>query len=276
MLDPDANSPLGQPPAAESKNSFALARLRRAFITCELLPGASAAEAEIAERFHLGRASVRSALARLEVEGFVHVAPRSGWQVAPITAATVGDVAAAWRLFAHGSDTMTMEPTTARKLSRIAAQADALLGRSEPDVVAVARVLWRTFITDLAAAQGALVAGWMAQCNDLTQRLIFWFERSNARWAPPPLTPIAEALVANDMKAAAAELERSAQSLRDWLIECLIRAEDIVLTPGIGAGAHRLSQPAHPPNTATATGPGSARKIKSGQGSRTPSQQGKS
>lgn len=276
MLDPDVNSPLGQPPAAESKNSFALARLRRAFITCELLPGAIAAEAEIAERFHLGRASVRAALARLEVEGFVRVAPRSGWQVAPITAATIGDVAAAWRMFARGSATMAMEPTTARKLSRIATQADALLGRSEPEVAAVARVLWRTFITELATAQGALVASWMAQCNDLTQRLIFWFERNNARWAPPPLTPIAEALVADDMEAAAAALEHSALHLRGWLIECLIRAEDIVLTPGIAAGASHYHQAAHPPQVAAATEAGSAHKIKPGQGSRTPSQQGKS
>jgi len=229
MLDPD--TALRPAPGPESKNSFALARLRRAFVACELLPGGTAAEAEIAERFGLGRAAVRTALARLEAEGFVSVAPRAGWMVVPITGSSVGDVVATWRMFARGLAAATVPPETVRALANIASQADALAGRTEIEVLAATRKLWRSFMAELAASQGSLVAGWIGRCNDLTQRLTHWFERSNPRWIAPRLGPVTDRLAAGDMAGASAALEQISLQLRDWLISCLIRAEDMVLTP---------------------------------------------
>lgn len=231
MFDPNFSFEPAAAPGAESKNSFALSRLRRAFITCELPPGAFVSESEIAERFHLGRAAVRTALTRLDAERFVRVAPRSGWQVTPITGASIGDIISAQRMFARGIGALKFSAEMAHELLQAVTQADALLGRSEAEVLVVARNMRRNFIGRLAAAQGGLVAGWMAQCLDLEQRLIGWFERSNPRWLAQPLTPVAQVIVASDCEGAAKLLEEHFVHLRDWLIECLIRADDMVVAP---------------------------------------------
>lgn len=230
MLDKDAKFQT-TPPGIESKGSFALGRLRHALVTCELLPGSFVTEAALDERFLLGRASVRAALARLEVEGFVRPAPRAGWQVAPITGASIGDVVSAQRMFACSLAGLSLPDETARALARTATQADALLGRGEAEVVSAARTLRRGFLAGLAGAQGELVAAWMAHCLDLEQRMIIWFERSGPRWSPLPLSPVAEALLAGNSAVAAAALEDNVRQFRGWLAECLMRSKDMILAP---------------------------------------------
>lgn len=230
MLDKDAKFQ-SAPAGMESKGSFALGRLRHALVTCELLPGASVTEAALTERFLLGRASVRSALARLEVEGLVSPAPRSGWQVAPITGASIGDVIAALRMFAAGIAGVSLAPPAARDLAHVATQADALLGRTELEVIAAARALRRNFLSGLAGAQGELVATWMAHCLDLEQRMINWFERTNPRWLPLPLEPVATALLAGNGAGASAALTANIDRFRGWLSESLMRSKDMILVP---------------------------------------------
>lgn len=230
MLDKDAKFQT-TPPGIESKGSFALGRLRHALVTCELLPGSFVTEAALDERFLLGRASVRAALARLEVESFVRPAPRAGWQVAPITGASIGDVLSAQRMFACSLAGLSLPEETARALARTATQADALLGRGEAEVVSAARTLRRGFLAVLAGAQGELVAAWMAHCLDLEQRMIIWFERTGPRWSPLPLSPVAEALLAGNGAVAAAALEDNVRQFRGWLAECLMRSKDMILAP---------------------------------------------
>lgn len=59
--------------------------LREAILKGELLPGQRLVEKELSERFGLGRAAIRTALARLEQEGLVESAPYRGAWVRVIT-----------------------------------------------------------------------------------------------------------------------------------------------------------------------------------------------
>lgn len=49
-----------------------------------LMPGERFSETELAQRIDVSRTPLRQALQRLEREGFLHVFPKLGWQVAPL------------------------------------------------------------------------------------------------------------------------------------------------------------------------------------------------
>lgn len=58
-------------------------QIKRDIFDFRLLPGDRFTESRIAERMHLSRTPVREALHKLEKEGYIQVAPRSGWNVRP-------------------------------------------------------------------------------------------------------------------------------------------------------------------------------------------------
>jgi len=58
-------------------------RIKAAIFDFVLLPGDGFTESDMAERLEMSRTPVREALFRLELEGYVQVAFRSGWNVAP-------------------------------------------------------------------------------------------------------------------------------------------------------------------------------------------------
>ncbi|WP_018111989.1 GntR family transcriptional regulator [Thermus igniterrae] len=69
-------------PAVEKRTEgqSAYLRLREAILKGELLPGQRLVEKELSERYGLGRAAIRTALARLEQEGLVDSEPyRGAW-----------------------------------------------------------------------------------------------------------------------------------------------------------------------------------------------------
>lgn len=64
--------------ATEAQTAYR--RIREAILAGELLPGQRLVEKDLSERFGLGRAAIRTALARLEQEGLVESAPyRGAW-----------------------------------------------------------------------------------------------------------------------------------------------------------------------------------------------------
>lgn len=66
--------------------------LRFAIIACEIPPGTEFSERYIAERYDVGKASVRDALSRLGQEGWVASVPRSGHVVTPMSREEVLDI----------------------------------------------------------------------------------------------------------------------------------------------------------------------------------------
>ncbi|MDR4307991.1 GntR family transcriptional regulator [Chelatococcus sambhunathii] len=66
--------------------------IRRAIVSCGIMPGARFTEAELMARFALGKSSVRIALRRLIERGFVTSIPRHGYRVTPVTVRDVEEV----------------------------------------------------------------------------------------------------------------------------------------------------------------------------------------
>lgn len=81
-----------QIPSATLKGNQAYERLRREIVSCRLLPGARFTEAELMDRYQLGKATCRIALQRLTEGGFVSSMPRHGYRVTPVTVKDVDEV----------------------------------------------------------------------------------------------------------------------------------------------------------------------------------------
>jgi DNA-binding GntR family transcriptional regulator len=62
----------------------AYAQIKKDIFDFQLLPGDRFSEAEVAERLGISRTPVREALFRLQREGYLDVAARSGWVVLPL------------------------------------------------------------------------------------------------------------------------------------------------------------------------------------------------
>jgi DNA-binding GntR family transcriptional regulator len=82
-------TPIPPPP---SLADHAFATLKREILACRLAPGEAVSETLVTERFRLGRAAVRAALARLAEEGLVHAVPRRGWMVSVVTVRDIHEV----------------------------------------------------------------------------------------------------------------------------------------------------------------------------------------
>jgi DNA-binding GntR family transcriptional regulator len=59
--------------------------IRNEIITCELLPGSTIYEQELAQRFGTSKSPVRDALLRLQEQNLVEVRARSGYRIRPIS-----------------------------------------------------------------------------------------------------------------------------------------------------------------------------------------------
>ncbi|HMC14082.1 MAG TPA: GntR family transcriptional regulator, partial [Albitalea sp.] len=70
-------------PRELTRAESAYRRIKAAIFDFVLLPGEGFTESDIAERLGMSRTPVREALFRLELEGYVQVAFRSGWSVSP-------------------------------------------------------------------------------------------------------------------------------------------------------------------------------------------------
>jgi DNA-binding GntR family transcriptional regulator len=79
-------------PNATLKGNQAYERLRREITSCRILPGTRFTEAQLMDRFQLGKATCRIALQRLIQDGSVSSIPRQGYRVTPVTVKDVEDV----------------------------------------------------------------------------------------------------------------------------------------------------------------------------------------
>lgn len=108
-----------------SVSQLAYDRLKRDIVRCELAPGVEVTEVQLAERYGLSRAAVRSALARLAQARLVQAMPRQGYQIAPITLKHVHDLFGARLLLEPAVTRLAAGRLTAEQLRRLEALNEA-------------------------------------------------------------------------------------------------------------------------------------------------------
>jgi DNA-binding GntR family transcriptional regulator len=120
LLPARSRDPHGET-SSESRAAATYTALRWAIIRCELEPGRRVTEGELAERFGVGKATVRVVLGRLASERLVQVLPREGYRIAPITLKQVQDLFGARLIVEPGVARLAAKRVTPAQIERLTA-----------------------------------------------------------------------------------------------------------------------------------------------------------
>ncbi len=226
MFDP--SSPFletADPLAPAQKTSFAEERLKLAVQTCELLPGSVATEAQIADRFGIGRAGVRVALARLSAVGLVHPIRRAGWKVLPVTGALIGDIISARRQVEPSLGNACPDPAAIARMNALAEMIEVLEGQSDPASIVTRRGYEREMLDILMDAEGnRLIANFLSGLWDHSDRILRFLDTSHL----PPFVAgnaraLAEAAAQRDSTAIVALRMAEVDAFREYSVTGLMR-----------------------------------------------------
>jgi DNA-binding GntR family transcriptional regulator len=216
----DTSSPftaLAIAPIAEARLDVAARRLRKAIIACELVPGEFIHEAALAERFGLGRASIRVALTELAAARFVSRHARQGWRIAPIDGALIAGVIEARRWLEASLATQTLaEPARSTALALLG-MVRSVSGRTEPAALATARAAERQLRDLLATGSGTFVRACLGDIWDHSDRIVRMFDLAAHPILPADLGDLVAALLAGDSAAATQAISRENLRFADAL-----------------------------------------------------------
>ncbi|HYF55796.1 MAG TPA: GntR family transcriptional regulator [Salinarimonas sp.] len=213
----------GLPPGAESMNAVAYKRLRQAVVQLDLKPGHRVTEAELADRYGLGRASVRTALIRLSVVGLVEAQARHGWLVATVTGALVGEIVAARRALEPSLTEVRLSEGLTGKVETLVAMNRALSGQ-RGQALATARINDRQILALLASRLDRFHCRWLAEVWDHTDRVVNHFHATTHPWQPPDRDGLVHAIVAGDANAVRCEVEAAIAAFEAWVTRAVLRA----------------------------------------------------
>ncbi|ETX30026.1 GntR family transcriptional regulator [Roseivivax isoporae] len=225
-------------PGPEPMQDFAYRRLRDAIMCCDLAPGATLSEGALAARFSLGRAAVRSALARLSESGIIEAAARRGWQVAPVTGAELRRIVAARLRIEPALAHVPLDPEEAALLQG----RDALVRRSfDAGDRAAAHAAARQLRDTLAARlDNPFLARALADLWDRGARILALGPAS----PPVPLAPLFAALARRDAGAAETAIAAQIESFRATATDILLDAARVA-PPAPGPRRGNAGRPDH-------------------------------
>lgn len=203
MLDAGLLNPSLRLPGADPQIAQAIRRLRTALVRGEIEPGQFVAEQGIAERFGLGRASVRVALTALEVAGLVTRRPRQGWRAAPITDNLLRAVGAGRLRLEPALADIRLSAAERSRLDQLVGIVAALGDRSDGQAVLTVRPADRQIRDALAARTDELTRRWLSELWDHRDRIVTALDHAGVVIPTADRSPLIAALAAGDRKAAA-------------------------------------------------------------------------
>lgn len=221
MVKVSANGKSG----VRSLAQLAYDKTHRDIIRCRLSPGREVSEAQLAERYGLGKTPVREALARLAHEGLVQSLPRRGYRVSPITLTAVKDLLGFRLIVETQAARMAAGRCNVQQLRRL----DELcaVGYDPEDVKSVERFLRAN--TELhatiarAAGNPKLEAAIVQLLNEVERFLYLALELGGSRVSMSHAhRNLVDALAAGDGEAAAKAVADQIRGVERMLIETTI------------------------------------------------------
>jgi DNA-binding GntR family transcriptional regulator len=187
--------------------------LRRAFVLCEIAPGSWVTEVSLAEKYSLGRAAVRAALARLSHQEWIEASARKGYLVRPLTLKDIRDLFGVRTLLEPAAAEMAAKYATETELAEIARLARAAKYK-EFDYESIRQFLdtnTRFHIVVATASRNRKLVRMLAEVLDESDRM-FHFSLMMKNYSLEMFhkhTALVDALCSRDSTAArAAELEQ--------------------------------------------------------------------
>jgi DNA-binding GntR family transcriptional regulator len=170
-----------EPVKHPSLSDSVLAHLRRAIINRKLPPGERLVETDLADQFHVSRATIRQALAQLSFEGLVEILPRRGTLVTRMSSKVARDVCTVRGLlegWAARTACQTLTRDQLRHMRQIGDEMGESLRRGDIYRVVELDIEFHTFIcrsdpnerlnmqwASLNASHGALMSSRLAHYN---------------------------------------------------------------------------------------------------------------
>jgi DNA-binding GntR family transcriptional regulator len=200
-------------------------RIKHAIITCELAPGQSVTEEQLATSYDVGRAGVRAALKRLCQENLVVLASRKRYVVAPITLKHVNELFELREMLeplAACKASSRISPDTLDRLERLGT-VDYLVGDHE-SAAAFLRANTEFHATIAEAAGNALIADVIRGTLDKVERVhhMAHLLRDRNDVARHEHGELIEALTAGDGKRAEQVMVAQIRDARSFVIEAMI------------------------------------------------------
>ena len=239
MYDPSSPFVRGSLPLQPRQmNDFAEERLRVAILWCELEPGETVTEAEIAERFGVGRAAARAAI------GLVQAIPRHGWRIQALSGSLIGQTISARRLVEPVLAEARLLPTETERCRELVGIIATMESRGEPAVLQSARQYERE-IGDIAlGGVNQLVANFLGALWDQSERITRFLEqRGLPYFAVSSVVEFVDALHAGDGERIVALRRREVDRFENFVVSHLLKDESELSLPSQGA-ADGVSCPA--------------------------------
>lgn len=241
----DTSSPFTAQPAApiaEARLEVATRRLRKAVVACELTPGEFIHEAALAERFGLGRASVRVALTELAAARFVSRHARQGWRIAPVDGALIAAVLDGRRRLEPSLATQRLDEPARSGATILLGMVRSVSGRTEPAALATARSAERQLRDLLAANTGAFALRWLSEIWDHADRIVRMLDLSGHPILPADLADLVAALTAGDSRAALRAIVQDNQRFSDALAQGFLATSTQLSRPAARSARRRSAR----------------------------------
>lgn len=223
---------MNQDAAPTGDSQVATQILRHAIVSCQLPPAAKLSEMVLSRDFNLGRGALRAALRSLQDAGFVASSPRSGWRVAPVSAAEIREVCAARRHLEPILSAASLDELSREGLHRLAERHAALMQRFDEDQTGspAIRDAERAIIETVADALAMpLVQGWLKDLWDRSVRLVNFFEQTSpVRYTPAPRARLVVALTEGRRHEVLEHLTAANRALESYLLERFLESEAVV------------------------------------------------
>jgi DNA-binding GntR family transcriptional regulator len=231
----DSNSPFlksGGRHQSRPKSDQAEVQLREAILWCGLAPGTTATEAELADRFGLGRAATRVALAKLSAMGFVHAIPRSGWQILPISGAHIGEVVGALEFAEQALASCVLGVDDVARLKELVEVLQSLAGRSEP-AARLSRLEYEREMREIVASKiNPYVAAHLSFLWDCADRIVRFLEgRCDARLPARDSRGFSDAVIKGDHVALRRVVASDLFALRELAMSAFLQDQTELARP---------------------------------------------
>jgi DNA-binding GntR family transcriptional regulator len=202
--------------------------IRQAILSCTLQPGSMLTEAELMDRYGVGKSTCRLALARLTHDGLVRSVPRHGYVVVPITMKDVEEVFALRLILEPEAARLAAGRVDAKTLMRIdkAARGNTA-SKNHGNQIDFFLDGNRAFHLHIAMASGneRLVRNVSVLFDEMARLVALGFsDEDDSPEISGDHRLLAEALGAGDGKAASRIARRHIERFRDMTMERVLRS----------------------------------------------------
>jgi DNA-binding GntR family transcriptional regulator len=227
--------------ATETRQSdIAFEMLRSDIVACRIAPGSSVSEAELADRYKLGKAGVRRAMVRLIERNWVQALPRRGYLVKPLTLRDIGEIFALRRMI----EPIALRQAAGRVDVNRLRQLDAVCGAGfvGGDVASQATFLQahrQLHLTIVTAGGNERLAAVFEPLWDETDRVIYHagLMRSRAADLRHDHATLISALAAGRGDEAAAAIGDEVERLHCLIIDAVLKTPSMLAPAPLAAGS---------------------------------------